>query len=179
MTKLFTQHKVEELPVVFVIWIISSWWVLFPVLSLSVFMIQLDQVVSALGFVAFRDVSVVTRWFSAVIDRRVWLESILLSFRFEDIIFYILLGYFCLIPYRHSWVKRVSITVICMHVFMQASLVLSLSYALQASNVNRVFQVIQVGGAIIGVLAIIQILLIFISGLILLWRMNAQALQEA
>ena len=173
-----TIQQTDGLPILLIIWMLSSWWVLFPILSLGLFMVEFDQVVSALGFVGFRDVSVIMRWLSAVIDRRLHFESVLMSFRFEDVIFYLCLAYVSFSSAQSHWIKRMGIVVLCAHIFMQACLVVSLDYALQASNINLILQVIQWGGILISALAVLQIIMIFITGITLLFYLNAPGLHQ-
>jgi hypothetical protein len=170
MTKSTPIHEVRELPWLAVFWTVSSWWVLFPLIPLGVFMMGFERVSMAIEFVAFNEVSVLSRLLSAIIDRRPINTALLMSVRFEDVIFYASLVVFSLGVYRVKWVAYLSRLTLALHVLMSAVLVISLAYALQGTNVNTVITVIQVSGIIITVLSVSQVLLIFSTTLIVLLK---------
>ncbi len=176
MTNVRKNRETQEWPILAIFWTLSSWWVLYPLVSLALFMMSFDRVSMAIDFVQFADVSVMSRVLSAVIDRRPLWDALMMSVYFEDLIFYLCLGVFSMGLYRVRWVRVVSLLTVALHITMSAVLVLSLAYALQGTNINTVIAVIQVSGIIIAVLSTTQILMIFFTTLGLLLKEKADAL---
>ena len=156
---------------------LSSWWVLFRLIPLVMFMININSIAQTPALVGFLNQHFVLRLMSLWMDRRLTLVNSLNSFAFEELVFYGLLVYGSGFEPSRLW--RLSLRgVLAAQVIFWMSLLVGVISALQTQSTTFALSIIQALGWWMGGLLSVQLLVIFGLILHLLLVANADTLQE-
>jgi hypothetical protein len=159
-------------------WTLSAWWVLFPWIPLSLFLLRFEQVAQATNFVSFAQSHWSLRVLSLLVDQRFNLSRLWASFRFEDVMFMLSAVSFILTTSSKTQ-RRVALGVVFFHGLSVLMLNLILVLALRSASTTEVVRLLNLGGGFLVVLIVLQLVSIFGLSAAVIYRLKADELHES